>query len=165
MQKKIELDNHIKNNPLLYKSFLLALEIIKLYKFLTTEKREFILSKQLLKSGTSIGANSNEAVVGQSKRDFSAKLGIARKEGYETKYWLNLLIFSEYLSLNQTERAYSLLDECMKIVCSSINTSKIKPKSIKQKPETGKQKPKSRKQKAETGNQKAESRNRNAENI
>jgi len=90
MKEKLELDNHIKNNPLLYKSFLLALEIkiIKLYKFLTEEKHEYIMSKQLLKAGTSVGANSNEAVVGQSKRDFVAKLGIARKEGYETKYWL-----------------------------------------------------------------------------
>ena len=86
MTEKLELDDHIKNNPLLFKSFLLALEIIKLYQFLTQEKHEYIMSKQLLKAGTSVGANSSEAVVGQSKRDFIAKLGIARKEGYETKY-------------------------------------------------------------------------------
>ena len=124
MKEKLELDDHIKNNPLLYKSFLLALEIIKLYKYLTEEKHEYIMSKQLLKAGTSVGANSNEAVVGQSKRDFVAKLGIARKEGYETKYWLDLLRFSEYLTYNQTKRAYDLLEECMKLICSSINTSK-----------------------------------------
>lgn len=82
------------------------------------------MSKQLLKAGTSVGANSSEAVVGQSKRDFIAKLGIARKEGYETKYWLDLLRFSDYLSYSQTQKAYSLLDECMKLICSSINTSK-----------------------------------------
>jgi len=80
MTEKLELDDHIKNNPLLFKSFLLALEIIKLYQFLTQEKHEYIMSKQLLKAGTSVGANSSEAVVGQSKRDFIAKLGIARKE-------------------------------------------------------------------------------------
>jgi len=124
MTEKLELDDHIKNNPLLYKSFLLALEIIKLYQFLTQEKHEYIMSKQLLKAGTSVGANSSEAVVGQSKRDFIAKLGIARKEGYETKYWLDLLRFSDYLSYSQTQKAYSLLDECMKLICSSINTSK-----------------------------------------
>ena len=124
MTKKLKIDKHIKNNPLLYKSFMLSLEIIKIYKYLTKNKHEYTISKQLLKSGTSIGANSNEAVVGQSKKDFRAKLGIARKEGYETKYWLDLLRFSNYLTHNQTKKAYSLLDECMKIICSSINTSK-----------------------------------------
>ena len=122
--EQLELDDHIKNNPLLYKSFLLALEIIKIYKVLTNEKHEYIMSKQLLKSGTSVGANSNEAVVGQSKKDFIAKLSIARKEGYETKYWLDLLKFSDYLSSPQTQKAYNLLDECMRLICSSINTSK-----------------------------------------
>ena len=124
MMKKLELDDHIKNNPLLYKSFMLALEIIKIYKFLTKEKHEYIMSKQLLKAGTSVGANSNEAVVGQSKKDFVAKLSIARKEGYETKYWLDLLKFSDYLSSPQTQKAYDLLEECMRLICSSINTSK-----------------------------------------
>ena len=68
----MELDKHIKNNPLLYKTFLLALEIIRLYKYLTKEKHEYVMSKQLLKAGTSVGANSNEAVAGQSKKDFIA---------------------------------------------------------------------------------------------
>ena len=124
MTEKLELDDHIRNNPLLYKSFLLALEIIKLYQYLTKEKHEYVMSKQLLKAGTSVGANSNEAVVGQSKKDFVSKLGIARKEGYETKYWLDILRFSGYLTYNQTKRAYELLEECMKLICSSINTSK-----------------------------------------
>ncbi len=124
MKTKFEIDDHIKNNPLLYKSFLLSLEIIKLYKFLTKEKHEYIMSKQLLKSGTSVGANSNEAVVAQSKKDFIAKLSISRKEGYETKYWLNLLIFSDYLFYSKAKKAYDLLEECMKLICSSINTSK-----------------------------------------
>ena len=124
MTEKLELDDHIKNNPLLLKSFLLALEIIELYKFLTEKKHEYVMSRQLLKAGTSVGANSNEAVVGQSKKDFVAKLGIARKEGYETKYWLDLLRFSGYLTYNQTKKAYELLEECMKLICSSINTSK-----------------------------------------
>ena len=124
MTKKLKVDKHIRDNPLLYKSFMLSLEIIKIYKYLTKDKHEYTMSKQLLKAGTSVGANSNEAVVGQSKRDFRAKLGIARKEGYETKYWLDLLRFSDYLTYEQTKKAYLLLDECMKIICSSINTSK-----------------------------------------
>ena len=124
MNRQPELDDYIKKNPLLLKSFLLSLEIIKLYKFLTEEKHEYIMSKQLLKAGTSVGANSNEAVVGQSKKDFVAKLSIARKESYETKYWIDLLRFSEYLTYDQTKRTYELLEECMKLICSSIKTSK-----------------------------------------
>ena len=72
----MKLDDNIKNNPLLYKTFLLSLEIIKLYKILV-KKNEYVISKQLLKAGTSVGANSNEAVAGQSKKDFISKLSIA----------------------------------------------------------------------------------------
>ena len=140
----MKLDDRIKNNPLLYKTFLLALEIIKLYKYLTEEKHEFVMSKQLLKAGTSIGANSNEAVAGQSKKDFIAKLGIARKEGSETKYWLTLLVFSEYLTEANVKTAMSLLDESMNMICSSIITAKRN------------QEMKSRKQKSEIRNQKSE---------
>ena len=82
------------------------------------------MSKQLLKAGTSVGANSNEAVAGQSKKDFIAKLGISRKEGSETKYWLYLLVFSEYLTEYDTKLALSLLEESMNIICSSIKTTK-----------------------------------------
>ena len=120
----MELDDRIKNNPLLYKTFLLALEIIRLYKYLIEEKHEYVMSKQLLKAGTSVGANSNEAVSGQSKKDFISKLGIARKEGSETKYWLTLLVFSEYLTEAKVKTAMSLLDESMNMICSSIITAK-----------------------------------------
>jgi four helix bundle protein len=120
----MELDDRIKNNPLLYKTFLLALEIIRLYKYLIEEKHEYIMSKQLLKAGTSVGANSNEAVSGQSKKDFISKLGIARKEGSETKYWLTLLVFSEYLTETNVKKVMSLLDESMNMICSSIITAK-----------------------------------------
>ncbi len=120
----MELDSKIKNNPLLYKTFLLALEIIRLYKYLTKEKHEFVMSKQLLKAGTSVGANSNEAVARQSKKDFIAKLGIARKEGSETNYWINLLVFSEYLTEEDARLAFSLLNESMNLICSSIKTTK-----------------------------------------
>jgi four helix bundle protein len=73
------------------KAYSFALEIIKLYKQLVTNKKEFVLSKQILRSGTSIGANINEALAGQSKRDFIHKLSIALKEARETSYWLNLI--------------------------------------------------------------------------
>jgi four helix bundle protein len=79
------------------KAYAFALEIIKPYKYLTTDKKEYILSKQILRAGTSIEANVNEAVSGQSKRDFIHKLSISLKEARETSYWLNLLRDSGYI--------------------------------------------------------------------
>ena len=81
------------------KAYKFALEIVKAYKFLVNEKKEFVLSKQLLRAGTSIGANINEAISSQSKRDFIYRMGIALKEARETKYWLRLLKDSNYLDL------------------------------------------------------------------
>lgn len=80
-----------KRNIIKDKSFAFAIEIINVYKYLSSENKEYVLSKQLLKSGTSIGANVEEAIGGVSKRDFIAKLGIAYKESRETMYWLRLL--------------------------------------------------------------------------
>jgi len=80
------------------KSFAFAVRIIKMYQHLTTEKKEFVLTKQVLRSGTSIGANVEEAIGGSSKKDFRAKLKISYKEFRETKYWLRLLNETEYLS-------------------------------------------------------------------
>ena len=80
------------------KSFDFAIRIINLYKHLVSKKKEFVLSKQLLRSGTSIGANVAEAEKGQSKADFNAKMNIALKEANETYYWLRLLYRTEYLS-------------------------------------------------------------------
>ncbi len=77
-----------KDNVIQEKSFAFAVRIVHLYKFLTEEKIEFILSKQLLRSGTSIGANVEEAIGGQSSRDFYAKLSISYKEARESKYWI-----------------------------------------------------------------------------
>ena len=81
------------------KSYQFALEIVKVYKQLNSEKKEFILSKQLLRSGTSIGANVNEGLSAESKRDFIHKLNISLKESRETLYWLNLLKDSEFISV------------------------------------------------------------------
>ena len=90
-----------KDNPLLGKSYDFALQIIKLYKKLNKEKREYVLSKQLLRSGTSIGANISEANGAISKADFSAKISVSYKESLETKYWLSLLKDSDYLDVDE----------------------------------------------------------------
>ncbi|MDR1720708.1 MAG: four helix bundle protein [Dysgonamonadaceae bacterium] len=87
----------MKENIIKIKSFAFALRIVKIYKFLTEKQKEFILSKQVVRSGTSIGANVEEACSGQSKTDFIATMHISLKEAKETHYWLRLLYQSEYL--------------------------------------------------------------------
>lgn len=101
------MDNVIEN-----KSFQFAIRIVRLYKFLCEEKKEYILSKQILRAGTSIGANVTESQQAQSKPDFVSKISIALKEASETKYWIKLLGATEYLSENQTK---SILDDCVEI--------------------------------------------------
>lgn len=92
-----------KENPFLDKSLLFAARIIKLNKYLMKEKHETVISKQILRSATSIGANANEAIYGISKADFIAKLQISLKETAETEYWLRLLVLSEYISNKEGE--------------------------------------------------------------
>ena len=89
-----------KENVIVEKSKSFALRIIRLYRYLCGEKNEYILSKQLLRSGTSIGANVKEAIRGQSKADFYAKMNISPKEASETEYWLELLYESGYIEEN-----------------------------------------------------------------
>lgn len=108
------------------KAYAFALEIITLYKDLINIKKEFILSKQILRSGTSIGANINEAVSGQSKRDFVHKLCIALKEARETLYWLNLLRDSDYIDQETFIRLSPNCSEVIKILSSIILTTKEK---------------------------------------
>ncbi|MGI8469040.1 MAG: four helix bundle protein [Pyrinomonadaceae bacterium] len=91
----------MKENILLEKSFAFAIRVVKAYKYLIEEKKEFVISKQFLRSGTSIGANSEEAVGGQSKADFVSKISIAYKEARETKYWIRLLKATEYFDESQ----------------------------------------------------------------
>ncbi len=107
-------------------AYLFALEVIKLYKYVVAEKREFVLSKQLLLSGTSIGANINEAVSGQSKRDFVHKLSLALKVVRETIYWLNLLKGSNFISLPEFNKLNTDCNEIVKILSSIIVTTKEK---------------------------------------
>lgn len=114
----------MKENILIDKSIDFAARIIKLRKFLEEKQKEHIISKQIVRSGTSIGANINEAQYGNSKADFIAKLHISLKETAETEYWLRLLNKSEYVD----EKLFkSLLDDCLelkKLLISSINTAK-----------------------------------------
>ena len=119
-----------KDNVVQQKSYSFALRIIKLYKYLTEEKREFVISKQILRSGTSIGANVEESLGGSSDKDFIHKLTIAYKEARETRYWLRLLRESDYLT---PEMSDSILDECdelLKIIGSIQSTMKKKTKTI-----------------------------------
>lgn len=109
---------------LLDKSLYFAARIVKLYKYLTVEKHDAIISDQIVRSATSIGANANEAVYGVSKADFIAKLHISLKEAGETEFWIKLLFLSEYISEKERD---SLLHDCLeikKILISTINTAK-----------------------------------------
>ena len=106
------------------KSKAFAIRIVNLYKYLQNEKKEFVLSKQLLRCGTSIGANVHEAYFGQSKRDFISKMQIALKETAETQYWLELLTDTQFISQSESK---SLLEECvelLKMLQSTVKTSK-----------------------------------------
>jgi four helix bundle protein len=114
----------MKENILLDKSFAFAVRVVRAYKYLVEEKKEFVISKQLLRSGTSIGANSEEAVGGQSKADFISKISIAYKEARETKYWIRLLKATDYLDESQAESLLNDLDEILKIIGKIQITSK-----------------------------------------
>ena len=114
----------MRDNILLNKSKALALRIIRMYKYLCDEKKEFVLSKQVLRSGTSIGANIREANRSQSKKEFIAKLNISLKEADETMYWLELLHESEYLDNNTFNSIYTDTEEVVKILVSIIKATK-----------------------------------------
>ncbi len=113
-----------KDNILVDKSFLFAIRIVKLYKYLCDERKEYVLSKQLLRSGTSIGANINEAQEAQSKNDFISKLSISLKEARETNYWIKLLHETNYLSAKEAESILNDLTELIKLLVSIIKTTK-----------------------------------------
>lgn len=106
------------------KSFNFALRIVKLYQFLCSDKNEFVLSKQLLRSGTSVGAMVRESEQAESKADFIHKLAIAQKEANESDYWLELLFQSEYLNLIQYQSLKSDILEINKILSSIIISTK-----------------------------------------
>lgn len=116
----------MSNNLIMDKSKRFAIRIINLYKFLCYEKKEFVLSKQILRSGTSIGANIRESKNAQSNADFISKMNIALKEADETEYWLELLHETEYITDNQFNSLAADCQELIKILTSIIKTSKRK---------------------------------------
>ena len=121
----------MKDNVIKVKSFKFSVRIVKLYQYLIREKNEYVLSKQILKSGTSIGANVEEADGGISKADFSNKISLSYKEAKETHYWLRLLKETDYID----EKIFnSLIEECnelCKILFSILKTTRISSKKNK----------------------------------
>ena len=117
-------------NLIANKSYNFSKRIVLLHKFLKEEKKEFVMSNQLLRSGTSIGSNITEALQGQSKADFISKMSIALKETAETEYWLNLLFDTGYLNKKESESITKDCLELKKILISIIKTSKNKQEFI-----------------------------------
>ena len=119
----------MKQNIIKEKTFALAVRIVKLYKLLCNDKKEYVLSKQLLRAGTSIGANVQEAQAAQSKKDFVAKMAIASKEARETKYWLLLLLETNYLdrSDNSIEEIMSQVNDIINILAKIVKTCQHDP--------------------------------------
>ena len=117
----------MEDNIVVEKSFEFAVRIVNLCKFLRTEHHEYILSKQVMRSGTSIGANISEAQRGQSRADFAAKMNIALKEANETQYWLKLLYRTDYISQGQYESINKDLSEILRLltaICKSAAQTK-----------------------------------------
>ena len=114
------------DNVIVDKSKFFAIRIVNAYKYLTQEKCEFVMSKQLLQSGTSIGANVKEAIRGQSKPDFYSKLNIALKEASETEYWLEILYETEYIDKKLFDSINSDCQELIKLLVSITKTQKQK---------------------------------------
>ncbi|MDD2303984.1 MAG: four helix bundle protein [Prolixibacteraceae bacterium] len=114
----------MKNNLIQEKSFDFAVRVVKAYQYIVEHKREFILSKQFLRSGTSIGANIEEAIGAQSTADFLAKLAIAYKEARETNYWIRLMSATNYFSETEKESLLNDVIEIQKIIAKIRITTK-----------------------------------------
>lgn len=116
----------MRENVIVDKSFAFAVRIVNAYKHLIQEQKEFVMSKQLLRCGTSIGANVTEAQRGQSKADFRAKMNIALKEAYETDYWLRLLERTDYVTQDQYASMDTDLQEIISLLIAICKTSEEK---------------------------------------
>jgi four helix bundle protein len=121
----------MKENIVQEKSVKFAIRIIRLYQFLTAEKKEYVLSKQIIRSGTAIGALVKESKYAESKADFIHKLHIALKEANETDYWLLLLKETDYISEKEYQSLHAEIQELIKLLVSIIKTSKTKNQIIK----------------------------------
>ena len=120
---KCRIEISMNGNVIESKSFDFAVRIVNLHKHLSTEKKEFVLSKQLLRSGTSIGANVSEAIRGQSKADFAAKMCIALKEANESHYWIRLLYKTDFITEQEFNSIENDIIELIKILSSICKTS------------------------------------------
>jgi four helix bundle protein len=118
-----------EDNVIQDKSFEFAIRAVNIYKYLSYSKKEYVLSKQLLRCGTSIGANIEEAIGAQSKKDFIAKMSIAYKEARETKYWLRLLYKTNYIDKISYNSISKDCDELCRIISKILLTSKINKKN------------------------------------
>ncbi len=114
----------MKENVIRDKSFVFAVRIVKLYKYLVENKKEFVISKQIIRSGTSIGANIEEGNSGQSKKDFIAKLSISLKEAKETHYWLRLLVECQYIEKEMFDSIVKDCDEIILILTRILQTAR-----------------------------------------
>ncbi len=119
----------MKENPIRDKSFAFALRVVKLAKYLEHEKKEFVLSRQVLRSGTAIGALVREAEHAESKADFIHKMSIALKEANETLYWLELLHQGEYVGEQSFQSIRSDSEELIKLLSAIVKTSKVSKRS------------------------------------
>jgi four helix bundle protein len=117
----------MKKSPIKTKSYLLAINIVELYKRLSEQRKEYILSKQVLKSGTSVGANIREAIQAESRADFIHKMCIALKESSETEYWLGLLRDTNYLDEPTFDSLHSECEEVSKLLTAIIKSSRERP--------------------------------------
>jgi len=116
--------DYYQDNPIVTKSFDFALRCVKLYRLLTSERNEYVMSRQLLRSGTSVGANIKEAIRGQSKADFHSKMCIALKEISETEYWIELLCASDYISAQESASIMLDCKELLKMLIAITRTTK-----------------------------------------
>jgi four helix bundle protein len=116
--------NEMKENVVKNKSFAFSVRVVKLYQFLCEQKKEFVLSKQLLRSGTSVGAMVREAEHAETKNDFKHKMGIAQKEINETIYWLELLKETDYLTAEQFESINYDAVEIIKLITAILKSAK-----------------------------------------
>ena len=126
MEKEAKAKTKAGEGPLRTKSKAFAVKIVRLVQVLAGERKEFVLSRQLLKSGTSIGANLHEAAGAQSTSDFVAKLSIALKEAYETRYWLELLRDTGYIVRSDHDLLRGEVDDLLSMLNKSILTNKAK---------------------------------------
>ena len=113
-----------KHSPLKEKSYSFALEIVKTYRMIAGQQKEFVLSKQLLRSGTSVGANIEEATQAESKADFIHKLSLANKEAFETHYWIRILRDTLYIDIEAAQNLLQFCEELVKMLTASIKTAK-----------------------------------------